>query len=183
MRPGIDYDPDPINLDEFGLDNSDRAKIAALLTSSGPRAVKAYLEEHFGATFEQIDHEVAEEKRYQERVEKMTKDVLRFTLHFPLFLSTPRNHKTVLDFLEEKQLPLNYKTLCYVWNELAHIDGKLDLDETEAPSSPYYVGQITPGSEFDVDYAPKKRVSEMSADEFSRAIAKSPKFRARIDGE
>jgi hypothetical protein len=63
------------------------------------------------------------------------------------------------------------------------IDGALDLDEGNSGSSnPYYVGQITLGSELDSDYVPRKRISEMSADEFSRALARSPNFREEIDG-
>jgi hypothetical protein len=39
-----------------------------------------------------------------------------------------------------------------------------------------------PGAEFDSDWTPRKRVSELSAAEFSNAIIKSAKFRAKIDG-
>jgi|ERR1700730_4505696 len=113
----------------------------------------------------------------------MAEALTRFRLHFPVWLNTERNHKTLLRFRKGQGLTeFNYRVLVALWNELAHVEGALDLDETEAPSNPYYVGQITPGAEFDVDYAPRKRVSEMSADEFTRAIAKNPKFRARIDG-
>jgi hypothetical protein len=182
LPTGIDYDPE-IDLDEYGLSEEDRKTLGGILLSKGSGAVKVALERHFGTTFEQLDQEIADKKRYEERLEKMTKDVARFTLHYPLFLSTPRNHETVLNFLGKRKLPLNYKTLCYVWNELAHIDGALDLDESVAPSNPYYVGQINPASGFDNEWTPRKRVDQMSAEEFSNAIARSAKFRARIDGE
>jgi hypothetical protein len=182
MRPGVDYDPDPINLDEFGLENKDRAALAEILHFKGSRAARETLEQHFGITFDQLLRDVDKKKRQAELEVKMQKDFERFLLHFPLFLNTARNQATILNFLEEKHLSLNYKTLCYLWNELAHVDGALDLDETVVPSSPYWVGQITPGAEFDTDYKPKKRVTEMTAEEFTRNIVKSPKFRQRIDG-
>jgi hypothetical protein len=187
--PSMDYDPDPIELDDFGLDILDRAKLSRLVTSEGgTKAAKAFLESRFGTTFEAADRELEHQKRSAKRheaaVEAMAKSFERFCLHFPRFLNTERNQKTLLTWLPENgYVDFTYKVLVQFWNELAHVDGALDLDETTARRSPYYVGQITPGAEFEKDYAPKKRISEMSADEFTRAIIRSPKFRQQIDGE
>jgi hypothetical protein len=182
--PGIDdYDRDLIDPDAFGLDSSDRAKLSELITSSGPRAAKTFLEKKFGTTFEQLDREVEESKRFDAKVEKMTEALQRFSLHFPLWLNTERNRATILKFLNENGLTeFNYKILAAMYEELAGVDGALDLDEISSSTARHYVGQRTPGSELDSDYMPKNRISEMGADEFSRALARSPKFRQKIDG-
>lgn len=172
-----------IGFDELGLNPSDREKLSYLVTID-PKLAREYLENHFGTTFEQIAGEVKESKRNAEREAQMVKDYERFRLHFPLFLNTERNQQTVLSFLKENGLTkFNYHVLVEMWNEYAHVDGKLDLDESQAPSNPYYVGQINPASGFGNEWNPRKRVDQMSAEEFSNAIARSPKFRARIDGE
>jgi hypothetical protein len=182
LQPGVDYDPE-IDLDEYGLSEVDRKALGETLLSKGPGAVKAALEKHFGTTFAQLDREIEESKRFEARVEKMTEALKRFQLHFHLWKNTERNQKTLLSFLKENGLKeFNYQVLAAMYEELAGVDGALDLHETQAPASRCYVGQITPGVEFDADYMPRKRVSEMSADEFSRAITRSAKFRAKIDG-
>jgi len=182
--PSIDdFDPEPIDLDEFGLETKDRKALSDILMSKGPRAAKEALERHFGASFVDIHREVEESKRFEARVEKMTEALKRFQIHYPLWLNTERNQYTLLCFLKEKGLKdFNYRVLSLMWDELAHIDGRLDLDETKPANARLYVGQIVPGAEFDTDFMPRKRLSEMSADEFSRAITRSAKFRAKIDG-
>jgi hypothetical protein len=182
LQPGVDYDPE-IDLDKYGLSEVDRKALGEILLSKGPGAVKAALEKHFGTTFQELDREIDESKRQAESEARMLADYERFRLHFPLFLNTERNQQTILAFLKEHRLTkFNYKVLVEIWNQYAHIDGKLDLDEGTRPNARLYVGQKTPGAEFDTDYMPRKRLSEMSADEFSRVIARSPKFRAKIDG-
>jgi hypothetical protein len=183
--PSMDHDPDPIDLDDFGLDILDRAKLAKVVTSGGGvKAAKDFLESRFGTTFEAADREIRGRKRHMAEVEAMTRSFERFCLHYPLFVNTERNQKTFLSWLEEKgYADFTYQELVQFWNEVADVDGALDLDENTAPRNPYFVGQITPGAEFEKDYAPKKRISEMSADEFTRAIIRSPKFRQQIDGE
>ncbi len=186
LTPYVDFDPDPIDLDDFGLDILDRAKLSKLVTSEGgTKAAKSFLESKFGTTFEAAGRELENQKRSAKRheaaVEAMTKSFERFCLHFPRFLNTERNQKTLLAWLPENgYIDFTYQVLVQFWNELADVDGALDLDETTAPRSPYYVGQITPGAEFEKEYAPKKRISEMSADEFTRAIIRSPKFRLKL---
>ena len=181
--PSIDdFDPE-IDLDGYGLSQQDRKTLGEMLLSKGPGAVKAALENHFGITFAQLDREIHDSKRQAESEARMLAEYERFRLHFPLFLNSERNQQTILAFLKEHGLTkFNYKILVEIWNQYAHIDGKLDLDEGTRPNARLYVGQITPGVEFDADYMPRKRVSEMSADEFSRAITRSAKFRAKIDG-
>lgn len=189
LQPGIDYDPDPINSDAFGLEDSDRAKLSDLIVSKGPQAAKEFLEAKFGITWEQLAREIEQEKVSTERSKKaehaMAASYARFLLHFPLFLNTERNQQSFLKYLrEERHLKdFDYQTVCDFYHTYAHIDGALDLDEgNSGTSNPYYVGQITPGSELDADYAPKKSIRDMSATEFDRALARSPKFKARIDG-
>jgi hypothetical protein len=182
--PSIDnFDPEPLNVDEFGLGDADRKALSDILMSKGPRAAKEALEKHFGTTFAQLDREIDESKRQAESEARMIKEYERFRLHFPLFLNTERNQQTILAFLKEHGLTkFNYKVLAEIWNQYAHIDGKLDLDEGTRLNNRLYVGQRVPGAEFDTDFMPRKRLSEMSADEFTRAIIRSPKFRAKIDG-
>jgi hypothetical protein len=169
--------------DELGLSPSDRDKLSYLI-GIDMKLAREYLEKHFGATFEQIDREIEGTKRYEARVEKMTEALSRFQLHFPLWLNSERNQATILRFLKDKGLKeFNYRVLAAMYEELAGVDGALDLDETQSPSNPYYVGQINPASGFDNEWSPRKRVDQMSAEEFSNAIARSAKFRARIDGE
>jgi hypothetical protein len=184
--PSIDdYDRDPINVDEFGLGDTDRKALSDILMSKGPRAAREALERHFGASFADIQHEVEESKRFEARVEKMTEALKRFQIHYPLWLNTERNQNTLLSFLKQKGLKdFNYRVLSLMWEELAHIDGKLDLDETKPANARLYVGQNVPGAEFDTDsgYMPRKSISQMTATEFAQALARSSKFRARIDG-
>ena len=182
--PSIDdFDPDLENLDEFGLETKDRKALSDILLSKGPRAAREALEKHFGASFADIHREVEESKRFEARVEKMTEALARFQIHYPLWLNTERNQKTLLSFLKQNGLTeFNYRILAAMYEELASVDGALDLDESKPANSRLYVGQLTPGAEFDTDFMPRKRLSEMSADEFSRAIVRSPKFRAKIDG-
>lgn len=171
--------------DELGLSPTDRDKLSYLV-GIDPKLAREYLEEHFGATFQQIAGEIEETKRQNEREAQMLKDYERFLLHYSLFLNTPRNQQTILVFLEENGLTtFNYHVLVEIWNQYAHVDGKLDLDEGTRPNARLYIGQKTPGSEFDSDsgYTPRKLISQMTAQEFSNAIARSPKFRARIDGD
>ena len=178
-----DFDVELINEDEFGLGDTDRKTLGEMLLSKGPRAAKEALENHFGTTFEQLDREIDESKWLAEAKAQMIKEYERFRLHFPLFLNTERNQQTILAFLKEHGLTkFNYKVLVEIWNQYAHIDGKLDLDEGTRLNNRLYVGQRVPGAEFDTDFMPRKRLSEMSADEFSRAIVRSQKFRAKIDG-
>jgi hypothetical protein len=178
-----DFDPELINEDEFGLGDTDRKALSDILMSKGPRAAREALERHFGASFVDIQREVEESKRFDARVEKMSEALTRFQIHYPLWLNTERNQNTLLSFLKEKGLKdFNYRVLSVMWDELAHIDGKLDLDESKPANARLYVGQKVPGAEFDADFMPRKRLSEMSADEFSRAISRSAKFRAKIDG-
>jgi hypothetical protein len=181
--PSID-DFDPEDLDEYNLSEKDRKTLGEMLLSKGPGAVKAALERHFGTTFTQLDREIHDSKRQAESEAQMIKEYERFRLHFPLFLNTERNQQTILAFLKEHGLTkFNYKVLAEIWNQYAHIDGKLDLDEGTQLSNRLYVGQRVPGAEFDTDFMPRKRLSEMSADEFSRAITRSAKFRQMIDKE
>src|ERR1700736_5632397 len=90
-----DFDPDPINVDEFGLGDTDRKALSDILMSKGPRAAREALEKHFGASFADIHREVEESKRFEARVEKMTEALNHFQLHFPLWLNTERNQKTL----------------------------------------------------------------------------------------
>lgn len=169
--------------DSLGLSPTDRDKLSYLIQIDVQKA-REYLEHHFDATFEQIAGEIEETKRYNSKVEKMTEALNRFQLHFPLWLNTERNQKTILRFLSENGLnEFNYKILAAMYEELGGVEGALDLDETPTATPRHYVGQQTPGAEFDRDYVPPKSVSAMSADEFSKAIARSPKFRQMIDGE
>jgi hypothetical protein len=182
--PSIDdYDREPIDLDEFGLETKDRKALSDILMSKGPRAAKEALEKHFGASLADIHREVEESKRFEARVEKMTEALKRFQIHYPLWLNTERNQNTLLSFLKENGLKdFNYRVLSLMWEELAHIDGKLDLDESKPANSRLYVGQRVPGQDLDKDYLPRKSVSAMSADEFTKAIIRSPKFRQMVDG-
>jgi hypothetical protein len=184
--PSIDnFDPEPLNVDEFGLGDADRKALSDILMSKGPRAAKEALEKHFGASLADIHREVEESKRYEARVEKMTEALAKFQLHFHLWKNTERNQKTLLAFLEENGLKeFNYRVLAAMYEELAGVDGALDLHETQAPASRCYVGQITPGVEFDSDsgYMPRKLISQMTALEFANAIVRSPAFRKKIDG-
>src|ERR1700704_6474947 len=178
LQPGIDYDPE-IDLDEYGLSEEDRKTLGEILLSKGSGAVKVALEKHFGTTFQELDRELDESKRQAESEGRMLAEYERFRLHFPLFLNTERNQETILAFLKEHGLTqFNYKVLVEIWNQYAHIDGKLDLDEGSRPNARLYVGQRTPGVEFDREYVPKKSIRDMSASEFCNAITRSPKFRA-----
>jgi hypothetical protein len=182
MNPNTDYDPE-IDLDEYGLSEVDRKTLGEILLSKGSGAVKAALERHFGTTFAQLDREIDESKRQAESEARMLAEYERFRLHFPLFLNTKRNQETILAFLKTHGLTkFTYKVLVEIWNQYAHIEGKLDLDEGTRPNARLYVGQLTPGVEFDREYVPKKSIRDMSASEFCNAIARSPKFKARIDG-
>ena len=184
LQPGTDYDPE-IDLDEYGLSAQDRKALGEILLSKGPRAAREALEKHFGTTFAELDREIEESKRFEARVEKMTEALARFQIHYPLWLNTERNQKTLLSFLEENGLKdFNYRVLSLMWEELAHIDGKLDLDEGTRLNARLYVGQKTPGAEFDTDsgYMPRKSISQMTATEFAQALARSSKFRQLIDG-
>jgi hypothetical protein len=135
LQPGVDYDPE-IDLDEYGLSEQDRKALGEMLLSKGSGAVKAALENHFGTTFAQLDREIDDGKRQAESEAQMVKEYERFRLHFPLFLNTFRNQQTILTFLKEHGLTkFNYKVLVEIWNQYAHIDGKLDLDEGTRPNA------------------------------------------------
>jgi len=63
--------------------------------------------------------------------------------------------------------------------------GRLEEEVPAQPPRPYFVGQINPSAaaDADIDMMPTKKVGNMSADEFARAVVTSKQFREKVDGK